>query len=695
ARTPDNTDVAVAPIAAAISGAARVEVIANRRYDGIARIESTQTASATQLGLDTLRADNDAFGGAAPGLVATLDPGSALGDRIHVMPGIEIVSAAGGDLTLAADWLLADWRADGEAGLLTLRADGRLRLDASLDDGIVYRDNIDGLITFAFANFPELAMLRDDRSWAYRLVAGADLDSAAAGAPAAVAAANPLAVRRDPAGDIELAENVRVRTGTGDIDIAAGGDLRFLNLDGSLGNEAVVYVTGRDSGYGAIRFDPAAIANGDLDLVEQFYDFREFSGGAGTDYSPAVSSADDLEFAPYFFDRYLPGAGFGVDGGALRVSAGGDVVGPGSTQLATDWLVVLGGDNVTLPGNVNSPIPTLWAVRYDAFAQNLGSFGGGDVSVTAGGDVTNLSVMVPTSGRPDGAGIHYSPFLGGFTARGSAATTVLGGGDLELAAGGDLLGARLLVARGHGRVRAGGRIGAVDGAALDTLLLLGESTLDLAGGGDVTIEAVTDFAMIRRPLLSILRDGFTPTTLNANTRSFFFTFGSGSGLTLTSLGGDVTLENRTRPNDPLFASLLGSTGVTVDDVAAMRTWPGSVSVQALAGDIALANGFQLYPDPASSLELLAAGSITDLGLEADAQRVRIVQSDADPTLLPTAARPSSTSPGLGARFAVRKFRPIVDQGWHAATPVHAADGAASLLVARDGTIGQGRTESRG
>ena len=695
ARTPDNAGVAVAPIAAAVSGAARVEVIANRRYVDVSRIEATETALATQIGLDTLRADNDGFGAAVPGLVTALDAGGALAGRLHVMPGIEISSAIGADLTLASDWLLGGWRTDGEAGLLTLRADQRLRLDASLDDGIIYRDNIDGLITFAFANYPEIAMLRDDRSWAYRLVAGADLESVAAGAPATVAAANPLAVRRDDTADVELAENVRVRTGTGDIEIAAGGDLRFLNADGVVGNEAVVYVTGRDSGYGAIRFDPAAIANGDLDLVKQFYDFREFSGGAGTDYSPAVVDPDDLEFAPYFFDRFLPGAGFGIDGGTLRVSTGGDIIGPGSNQLATDWLVTVGAENVTLPGNVNSPMPTLWAVRYDRFGQNLGSFGGGDVSVFAGGDVTDLSVMLPTSGRPDGEGIHYSPFLGGFTARGSAQTTVLGGGDLELTAGGDLLGARLLVARGAGRVRAGGRIGAVDGAALDTLLLLGESSLDLAGGGDVAIEAVADFGMVRRPVLSILRDGFTPTNLNANSRSFFFTYGSGSSLALASLGGDVALENRTRANDPVFANLLGSAGVSVDDVAAMRTWPGNVSVRALTGDITVSNGFQLYPDANGSLEMLAAGSISDLGLDAEAQRVRIVQSDADPALLPTVARPSSSTPGLGARFAVRKFRPIVDQGWHAATPVHAGDPVPSLLVARDGTIGQARTESRG
>ncbi|MEX2480350.1 MAG: filamentous hemagglutinin family protein, partial [Gammaproteobacteria bacterium] len=381
-------------------------------------------------------------------------------------------------------------------------------------------------------------------------------------------------------------------------------------------------------------------------------------------------------------------------GGDIRVAVGGDIDGAGSTQLATDWLATIGGERISLLG-VDSPAPTVWTVRYDRFRQSLGTLGGGDISITAAGSANNLSVMLPTTGRPDGDGIHYSPFEGIFSSRGTPGTTVLGGGDLDLQVGGDLLGARLLVVRGAGRVRAGGRIAAAGDSPLDTLLLLGEATLDMAAAGDITLETVANFSMVRRPLLTVLRDGLTNTSLNANTRSYFFTYGAGSGLELTSLGGDVTFENRTRDTDPLFTTLLGSSGVNVSDVAAMRTYPGSLSARALSGDIVILNRFQLFPDAGGNLELLAQNDIADLGLQADAQRVVIVQSDADPALLPSSAAPASGTPGLGARFEVGKRRPLNDLGWHAERPVHLDDRIPSLLVARDGTIGQARAESRG
>src|SRR5690606_20506564 len=190
---------------------------------------------------------------------------------------------------------------------------------------------------------------------------------------------------------------------------------RYQNLDGVLGNEAAVYTTGLHTGYGDIAFDPGVLADGEsLGLIELIFEFRDFFGSAGTDFNPVVDGVSDLPFAPYFFDRYLAGAGFGSDGGDIRVAVGGDIVGARSTQLATDWLATIGGERISLLG-VDSPAPTVWAVRYDRFRQSLGTLGGGDISITAAGSANDLSVMLPTTGRPDGDGIHYSPFEGIFT----------------------------------------------------------------------------------------------------------------------------------------------------------------------------------------------------------------------------------------------------------------------------------------
>jgi len=59
----------------------------------------------------------------------------------------------------------------------------------------------------------------------------------------------------------------------------------------------------------------------------------------------------------------------------------------------------------------------------------VGALGGGDVSVRAGGDIANLSVVIPTNGRLPGAAN---------TVPQASALTVQGGGDLEVRAHGDI-----------------------------------------------------------------------------------------------------------------------------------------------------------------------------------------------------------------------------------------------------------------
>ena len=54
-----------------------------------------------------------------------------------VRPGLELDAA--GDLLLASDFDLADWRYDGEPGFLTVRAAGDLSLQGNLSDGFRQR----------------------------------------------------------------------------------------------------------------------------------------------------------------------------------------------------------------------------------------------------------------------------------------------------------------------------------------------------------------------------------------------------------------------------------------------------------------------------------------------------------------------------------------------------------------------------
>lgn len=313
-------------LAATISGARRVTL------EGLEHIDRSASAS---LGLADVLGDatNPLYASAAAFMQDAATYRTALGlsgdQTFSIVPGIEIVST--GDLTLSSDWDLASWRFGGEAGVLTLRAGGTLRLDASLSDGF------NGLTGFILPPTP-------GDSWSYRLAGGADLASAYA-----------LAVGRQDAlpsgaGNVELgsefAPRTMIRTGTGNIDIAAGRDFVLGN------SEAVVYTAGMR--------------------------------GPGTQL---VMTARNLAQG---------GRPYPVDGGDLSIAAEGSIKGARSNQLVTDWLWRVG--RPTAP-NASA---TAWTVNFESFRQNIGALAGGNVALRAGENIENLSASIPSIGRQVG-----------------------------------------------------------------------------------------------------------------------------------------------------------------------------------------------------------------------------------------------------------------------------------------------------
>jgi filamentous hemagglutinin family protein len=722
----------------AIEGAERVDVVVNSVYDGINHIVAGGIDSGNQIGIDGIRNDVAAVMTNAEALREELDPTAALGDRLHFLPGIEIRSPDAGDTTLALEtpWDFAadgdgdrqlDWRFGGEAGVLTLRAAGDLLIAADLSDGLGKRDSL-RLITGFYVPFdggPKPAAPVDtlllDRSWDYRLVGGADLRSATGSAASPdVASADLLAVARGAAADLILDDGARVRTGTGDIDLAAARDLVYE------GRNAAVYTMGAHAGFGAIAFDELErflVDQGEASDLENFLAFQllfDFLVEGGIDYGPviprpadevlnalglgqdndaslppelaeaAAAVVEDLLGAPYFFDSFVPGAGFGEGGGDIRVSTGRDILGPGSDQLMTDWLVTLGGPSndgelVTLEGRDVVRVPTLWTVVPDRFRQNLGTLGGGDVAIDAGRAINDLSVVVATTGEPVGEGFSFQPLSERLREEGVNEVRVLGGGDLRIDARGDIRGGRFFVDGGAGEVRSGGTIGATGAGQLDAVVALGDASMRLSAARDLTLETAFNFSMIRRPALN---DG-----LGADTQSFFFTYGADDALELASLAGDLVLENANLATDPIFADLL-RINPDSSEQQALRIYPGRLSAAALGGDIVIGRGVRLYPSAQGNLELLADGNVSDRGRETPQTggEVTLVQSDADPALLPRLSNPVTASPGAGVAVAFdpAKNRPIDDAQflWHAASPIHLGDPEPNRIVAREGSIGK-------
>ncbi|HET7831553.1 MAG TPA: filamentous hemagglutinin family protein, partial [Gallionella sp.] len=471
--------------------------------------------------------------------------GIALTDgNVHLLPGVQINSA--GNMVLASDWDLSTWRFDNgtgalvEPGVLTLRAAGDLTFGngtatASLSDGVKAANpataTTNAATTTAFT-------LTNDRSWSYQIIAGADSTSA-----------NVMAVNAQGTGNINLVAGKQVttgagasiktvytmeqiRTGTGFIDIAAGGNLNLGNKD------SVIYTVGQSA----------------------------------TGLPASLAGVKNKQFL--------------VNGGDINIAVKGNINGALTNQLITDWLWRQGSTNGTF-----AVLPAWW-VNLSSFQQNIGALGGGNVNVSAGGNITNLSAVAPTTG--------YVTSL-------TAPVTVLAGGNVSVKAGGDINSGMFYVGKGQGKIQAGGSLGTsrVDAAnaPIYTLLALGQGSFNVRAANDLNLQTV-----------------FNPTVLNQSyaqnnsvagavkPKNYFFTYGDNGGVTLSSLAGNVLLSNNTN----IFTNSATGNGFYLNPTAenaSVTVYPGTLKANALSGNITINNSMTMFPSARGNLELAASGDV--------------------------------------------------------------------------------------
>src|SRR5262249_8790057 len=125
------------------------------------------------------------------------------------------------------------------------------------------------------------------------------------------------------------------------------------------------------------------------------------------------------------------------DGGDIDIAVAGNVVGAPGNQFVNAWLWRTAG-SVTQPQSS----AVAWTVNFATFQQGVGALGGGNVSVQAGGDVTDFSASIPSIGRQ----------VGGLTMADNAVQGS-GGGTLTVRARGPVLGGRHFVGGGGARLR--------------------------------------------------------------------------------------------------------------------------------------------------------------------------------------------------------------------------------------------------
>ena len=444
-----------------------------------------------------------------------------------------------------------------------------------------------GNLSDGFSAADRSGVLQDMASWDLRLVSGADLASANA------LAVSPLAAQAANSGNLSIGDATSgriVRTGTGDIDVVAGRNLLLAH------NTSAVYTAG--------RADPTVYA----------------------DFQPR------------------PGATYGIDGGHLRISTQGSAtsvlpVDPDDNQLFTEWLRKIGSLDLNFvfeTGHQSS-----WWIDYGAFQQGVGALGGGNVSVTTGGDLVNMLVALPTNGR----------VRGGRTSGEAMQLELRNGGLMQVAAGGAVRAGYFYVGRGDGVITAGefanGRTVSAQLTAQLTdvyniapVIALGDAAMKVKTTGDLILQTVMD------PLL-LNSDNFY---LGGGSRytAYMSGYTDRTSLDLVSVGGDVSLTNQGRflskQLDVSGGSYLLDMDYSVIGIFATNLYPSITRIAALNGSITNQNRMFTTPGANAEFRLLA---------ETDVVLGDILVSRANRDMMPTPLRPFG---GVGGGWLQLRMR---------------------------------------
>lgn len=335
-----------------------------------------------------------------------------------------------------------------------------------------------------------------------------------------------------------------LRTGTGDLDLIAAGN---LSMDSPFG----VYTAGTQSE----NVDP---------LYNQqrghLSDSNSVLGTAGADFEKWVNGGSDSLYQAWYPQM----------GGNLTINAGGSVTGnslgtknPGVGGVREQIASVAVGNWLWRQGTAGADVPTAWWINFGSYATQpmpvndmsaepylvgftgFGTLGGGNLSLRAGADAGMLKPLGETRSNPRSQGLIVAVgSTGRVAADGSVQMT--GGGDMDIRIGGTLN--PLLQATGSG--------------AIAPKLDLQGALINLRGAAQLSGGALGGI-QLQYGGLSSLHDARETRTLDPFTSTTSSAFGGlvvipgDSGMSI-STRGDLVLGGTT---DPGRVSLMNATPV--------------------------------------------------------------------------------------------------------------------------------------
>ncbi len=713
-------DIGVGPIGGDVSGASSILVEGFRVYD------RTLEGTLDNALRDTIHFEAQSYmdDGYDTMLAKLVGANASLSPLLVLAPGVEIISRTG-DLVLGTDvddytndWDLSGFRYGPKQapGVLTIRAVGNVEFKNALSDG--FRGDFS---PNDFGEFPPpgqelwLRPLMDisatlpvnTQSWSYRLVAGSDLSAAD------FRRLKPLDTLADGKGSVLVgkfyAPNLVsgteattaaaidnrfqvIRTGAGNIDVAAGRDVQLRN------QFATIYTAG-------VRLPYANTIIGENEVrLMSLFSANDFAVPLVEQSTSHVSQGSILG---QFQQAYA--AQYGMAGGDVTLFAqqdigrftlfNGEIRADSSRQLPNNWLYrrgfvdpatgTFGAGGIGVSSDLSAS--TTWWVDFSNFFQGFGALSGGNVAMFAGRDLINADAVAATNARMagrDGA-------TGSLLAPDASKLLELGGGDVRVGAGKNIDGGVYYVERGVGSLVAGGEITTNSARSpslgflgqsfsnievvqsgspsvfdpltwLPTTLFVGKSRFDVSAAGDVLLGPVTN------PFF--LPQGGNNKFWN---KTYFNTYSDNAGVSVASFGGSVThrmavtLPGSGSATATLQAWISQQNVLTSENASFYEPWirlaegntsnfstiatVGAPSLQstAFAGNINLVGDLNLFPSSKGGLELIAAEGVIGLQpsgrtyAQVGASRLPVTAwisasvnvSDADPAGLPGIASP--------------------------------------------------------
>lgn len=265
------------------------------------------------------------------------------------------------------------------------------------------------------------------------------------------------------------------------------------------------------------------------------------------------------------------------NGGDIALHAGNNISGVLSGQTVNEWLSRQG----------SSTADTSWWIRADLFNQGVAALAGGDVNISAGNNISNLSASSATNAQYDTVdAVSANNFV------------VNGGGDLNIQAGGNLTNGIYYSGRGAVNMRVDGDI--VKTGNTGTAIALQDAQADVRARGDALIETVYN------PTLWMQNVKVT----TGNNLTFFNTYTDQSAFSVSSLLGGLTIGQ----NSPsslnsglLFNDSFNSLDAVIkNDMTAIH--PGQVQATAFTGGLTV-HKVIVAPSVNGGLSLLANNDI--------------------------------------------------------------------------------------